>query len=376
MIEDIAESDKLDGCPHPRKTLNIFGHKEAQSSILNAIKINKIHHAWLLCGPKGIGKATLAWKIARSLLISKSTSINDNDTEFSNKLEIPENNPIYKRTLALTEPKLHLLRKNWNLKTEKFSQNITIDDIRSLKKFFSLSSTDKGRRVVIIDSADDLQTASANALLKILEEPPVNTTILIISHNPSMLLPTIKSRCRLLKLKPLNSDDLQCGIHQALELESGIDDCILELAHGSVGNAIHLLNNNGLEIYKSLCTLFSTKSGLDRVKAIELASKATNKNSRQYFDILISMIVIFTNRLALFGAGAPPQNEAIENEFQVLQHLAPNLGSARIWCEHLQAILNSAVKANKLNIEPSSVILDLLLKLDQIAQKIQLTERN
>ena len=286
MIEDIAESDKLDGCPHPRKTLNIFGHKEAQSSILNAIKINKIHHAWLLCGPKGIGKSTLAWKIARSLLISKSTSINDNNTEFSNKLEIPENNPIYKRTLALTEPKLHLLRKNWNLKTEKFSQNITIDDIRSLKKFFSLSSTDNGRRVVIIDSADDLQTASANALLKILEEPPVNTTILIISHNPSMLLPTIKSRCRLLKLKPLNSVDLQSGVHQALEIESGVDDRILELAHGSVGNAIHLLNNNGLEIYKSLCTLFSTKSGLNRVKAIELASKATNKNSRQYFDIL------------------------------------------------------------------------------------------
>ena len=149
----------------------------------------------------------------------------------------------------------------------------------------------------------------------------------------------------------------------------------MELAHGSVGNAIHLLNNNGLEIYKSLCTLFSTKSGLDRVKAIELASKATNKNSRQYFDTLISMIVIFTNRLALFGAGAPPQNEAIENEFQVLQHLAPNLGSARIWCEQLQVILNSAVKANKLNIDPSSVILDLLLKLDQITQKIQLTER-
>ena len=88
------------------------------------------------------------------------------------------------------------------------------------------------------------------------------------------------------------------------------------------------------------------------------------------------MIVIFTNRLALFGAGAPPQNEAIENEFQVLQHLAPNLGSARIWCEQLQVILNSAVKANKLNIDPSSVILDLLLKLDQITQKIQLTERN
>ena len=87
------------------------------------------------------------------------------------------------------------------------------------------------------------------------------------------------------------------------------------------------------------------------------------------------MIVIFTNRLSPFGAGAPPKNEAIENEIQVLQHLAPNLGSARIWCEQLQVILNSAVKANKLNIDPSSVILDLLLKLDQITQKIQLTER-
>ena len=370
MIDETPESDKTDGCPHPRKTLNLFGHKKAQTEILDALKNEKIHHAWLVCGSKGIGKATLVWKMARTLLTMDPLATISNHSNSPTNLNVAIEHPIYKRTLALTEPKLHLLRRNWDPKTERFRQSITIEDIRALKGFFNLSSTDDGRRVVIIDSADDLQTAGANALLKVLEEPPAKTTILIVSHNPSRLLPTIKSRCRILNLKPLGYKDLQQGIAQVLEMDNKINDSISELANGSIGNAMHLLNNRGIETYESLCQLFGLSPSFDRPKAIELTSELTRKNSEQNFDILISMLNIFINRLALTGAGAPPQVEVVQSEFNILNKLSPNLSSAKIWSELGQNILNNAIKAKTVNLEPSSVILDLFLKFDNIISKI------
>ena len=370
MIDETPEADKLDGCPHPRKTLNLFGHKKAQTEILNALKNKKIHHAWLVCGPKGIGKATLVWKMARALLTLEENAKNSENSNSAANLNVAINNPIYKKTLALTEPKLHLLRRNWDLKTEKFRQSITIEDIRALKGFFNLSSTDDGRRIVIIDSADDLQIAGANALLKILEEPPAKTTILIVSHNPSQLLSTIKSRCRILNLKPLASTELQLGIDQALGIDSEINTSISELANGSIGDAIHLLNNRGIEIYERLCILFGSSPSLDRPKAIELASELTKMKSEESFYILISMLNIFINRLALTGAGASPKVEIIQNEFSVLTKLSPNLSSAKIWSELGQKILNDAIKAKSVNIELSSVLLNLFLKFNNIANKI------
>jgi len=370
MIDETPESDKTDGCPHPRKTLNLFGHKKAQTEILDALKNEKIHHAWLVCGSKGIGKATLVWKMARTLLTMDPLATISNHSNSPTNLNVAIEHPIYKRTLALTEPKLHLLRRNWDPKTERFRQSITIEDIRALKGFFNLSSTDDGRRVVIIDSADDLQTAGANALLKVLEEPPAKTTILIVSHNPSRLLPTIKSRCRILNLKPLGYKDLQQGIAQVLEMDNKINDSISELANGSIGNAMHLLNNRGIETYESLCQLFGLSPSFDRPKAIELTSELTRKNSEQNFDILISMLNIFINRLALTGAGAPPQVEVVQSEFNILNKLSPTLSSAKIWSELGQNILNNAIKAKTVNLEPSSVILDLFLKFDNIINRI------
>ena len=217
---------------------------KAQDEFGKAVRNKKIHHAWLLTGPKGIGKATLAWKMAHYLLsLSSNDALNSEISSFK-QLNIQQDDPISKRISALSEPKLKLLRKTWDPKTEKFRQSISIDDVRGIKQFFNLSSTDDGQRVVIIDSADDLQNASANALLKILEEPPKRTIILIISHNPNTLLPTIKSRCRKLNLLPLNNEDLKLGLSQAIGPDDPVGDDIYALSEGSIGNAITLLNNN------------------------------------------------------------------------------------------------------------------------------------
>ena len=133
---------------------------------------------------------------------------------------------------------------------------------------------------------------------------------------------------------------------------------------------MHLLNNRGLEMYESLCKLFNSLPNLDRPKAIELASELTKKKSDQNFEILISMLNVFINRLALTGAGASLQVEIMQSEFDILNKLSPNLSSAKIWSEFGQNILNDAIKAKNVNLEPSSVILDSFLKFDNVTNKI------
>ena len=369
MSDTFPESDCLEGLPHPRETRLLFGHLKAQDEFAKAVTNKKIHHAWLLTGPKGIGKATLAWKMAHYLLsLSSNNALNSEISSFT-RLNIQQDDPISKRISALSEPKLKLLRKTWDPKTEKFRQSISIDDVRGIKQFFNLSSTDDGQRVVIIDSADDLQNASANALLKILEEPPKRTIILIISHNPNTLLPTIKSRCRKLNLLPLNNEDLKLGLSQAIGPDDPIGDDIYALSEGSIGNAITLLNNNGIKIYSQVCDIFSDAPKMNRVNILEIISDVTKSKSDDYFKTLISMISIFIRRLAKTGASGLPEAEIGKNEFTTLKRLSPNLTQARLWSEESQDIFKTALISKNVNLDPSSIILDLFLSFNNIALK-------
>ena len=369
MSDTFPESDCLEGLPHPRETRLLFGHLKAQDEFAKAVRNKKIHHAWLLTGPKGIGKATLAWKMAHYLLsLSSNNALNSEISSFT-QLNIQQDDPISKRISALSEPKLKLLRKTWDSKTEKFRQSISIDDVRGIKQFFNLSSTDDGQRVVIIDSADDLQNASANALLKILEEPPKRTIILIISHNPNTLLPTIKSRCRKLNLLPLNNEDLKLGLSQAIGPDDPIGDDIYALSEGSIGNAITLLNNNGIKIYSQVCDIFSDAPNMNRMDILEIISDVKKSKSDDYFKTLISMISIFVRRLAKTGASSLPKTEIGRNEFTTLKRLSPSLTQARLWSKESQDIFKTALLSKNVNLDPSSIILDLFLSFNNIALK-------
>ena len=189
--EDIPEPDRVPGAPHPRHTDRVIGQDNAIAEFMEAAQGGRLHHAWLLTGPRGVGKATLAWAIARWMLSGASGPFGATDT------------PEARRVAALSEPRLHLVRRPWDDKAGRLSAQITVDEIRRLLSFFHLSAAEGGRRVAIIDAADDMNLAAANALLKVLEEPPADALILKIAHQPAGLLPTIRSRCRTLRLSPL-----------------------------------------------------------------------------------------------------------------------------------------------------------------------------
>ena len=249
------EPDRLETAPHPREARQLFGHATAEAEFLDAFNGDRLHHAWMITGPKGIGKATLAWRLARFLLATPDDDGGMFAAPPPETLDIPADHPVLRRMAALAEPRLFLLRRPWNDKTEKLSTQITIDETRKLKGFFQMSAADGGRRVVIIDAADDMNTAAANALLKALEEPPSRCFFLLITHQPARLLPTIRSRCRSLRLATLGADDLAWALDQA-GMETEDTAALHGLSQGSAGAAIRLAEAGGPALYGELVRLF------------------------------------------------------------------------------------------------------------------------
>ncbi len=219
------ETDKEPEAPHPRETFSFVGHDAQEQALADALSGGRMHHAWLLAGAKGLGKATLAYRFARVALGAKPIG--------GRPLDVDPEHPVARRVAALSHPDLFVLRRSLN-ERGKARREIVVDDARELGHFFSLAPSEGGMRVAIIDSADDLNPNAANAILKTLEEPPARSVLLLVCHAPGAILPTIRSRCRRLALRPLPDAQVREAIGE------GADDTIVSLARGRPGRAIAL----------------------------------------------------------------------------------------------------------------------------------------
>lgn len=369
---DRPEPDRIDGAPHPRETAKVFGQDPAIATFLSAYNSKRLHHGWLICGPRGVGKATLAWKTAAFLLATPTddggmfgAALSTPDT-----LDIPSDHPVAHHIHAGSEPGLLVLRRPYDEKTKKLKKVITVDEVRGLNRFFSLSATDGGHRVVIVDCADEMNPNAANALLKQLEEPPKNTTLLLISHQPSALLPTIRSRCRELRLAPLNGEDMARALAQA-GIETGNDTSALsELGGGSVGEAVRNINLGGLTMYREIIGLAGTLPNLDRARTLKLAEAAASRGADAKLDLLFGLIDLFLMRLARCGAtGTPPAVNVAQNEGEILRRLAPNATMARAWAEVAQEIGGRVRHGRAVNLDPAALVLDTFFKIRHTAAR-------
>jgi DNA polymerase-3 subunit delta' len=366
--DTLPEPDRLEGAPHPRETGALYGHAAQESDILQAFSSGRLHHAWMLTGPKGVGKATFAWRAARFLLARPDDDGGMFAAPPPESLDIPPENPVARRLRQLAEPRNFLLRRGPNDKETALSQIISVDEVRKMKSFFALSAADGGRRTAIIDSLDEMNTAAANALLKLLEEPPANVTLFLIAHQPAKLLPTIRSRCRELRLTPLNPQDLADALTQAggdIAPEDRV--ALAELSGGSVGEAFRLTNLDGLRLYSALTRLFSTLPRMDRPQALALADLAAAKGAAETFDLLVTLIDLFLARLARHGATGATPPEAAAQEAQLLQRLSPDPHAARAWANLAQTLSSRARRGKAVNLDPAALLMDMLLKVDETA---------
>jgi DNA polymerase-3 subunit delta' len=232
----------------PRETFALFGHDQAEQALLEAYKSGRIAHAWLIGGPPGIGKATLAFRFARFVLAHPDPHAAAVQTATS--LAVGADNVVARRIAAQAQGDLRVLERVLNEQTGKLYTNIRVEDVRRVVSFFGGTAGEGGWRIAIVDAVDDLAREGANALLKVLEEPPARTLLLLLSHSPGRELPTIRSRCRRVLLRPLKQED----VVRALATATGRDTDDEELAQaaessdGSVSRALALLDGPALAL--------------------------------------------------------------------------------------------------------------------------------
>ena len=203
------ESDRVEDQAHPREVYDLMGQDAALALAARAIRSGRPPQAWLLGGPPGIGKATLAYRIARYLL--RYGAVGDGPEN----LAVPKTDIVARQVEAESHPGLLVLKRREGDRG-RLQTVLSVQEVRKLESFFGLTSGAGGWRVVIVDTADDMNDQAANALLKVLEEPPRRAIILVLSHSPGRLLPTIRSRCRRLELRPLPPDILQGALARLL----------------------------------------------------------------------------------------------------------------------------------------------------------------
>jgi DNA polymerase-3 subunit delta' len=261
LSEAPEEADRLAGAPHPRDTRHLYGHAEAERAVLAAWAQRRLPHAILIGGPEGIGKATLAYRLARFVLASGAGN------RTADSLDVPPEHPASRQVSAQSHPDLLVLRRRLNEETKRPRTEILIDDVRRTVTFFGSTAGLGGYRVAIVDSAEELNANGANALLKVLEEPPPLSLLLIVSHAPGRLLPTIRSRCRRLLLRPLSVADVERALTDIAANDPDLPrDQIPEAARaggGSVRHALEFLLGESLEVRDLTARL------LDRLPAID-----------------------------------------------------------------------------------------------------------
>ena len=351
--EAIPEADRAGDAPHPRLTRRLYGQAAAEAAFLDAWNGGRPHHAWLLTGPRGVGKATLAWRIARFLLADPP--------RLAATLDVADGHPVLARIRALSEPRLMLLRRPWDEKRRRLRAEITVEEARRLAPFFGLAAG--GRRVVIVDAADDLNRSASNAILKLLEEPPAGATLLLVSHQPTRLLPTIRSRCRVLRLAPLGADDLAGAVRDAGGTTEAAGGLAL-LAEGSVGEALALAET-GEAVYAALVRLFGAP--MDHGAARRLADSCAGRAGEPRLEAVLALVPRLLHRAARAGTLAPGP-EAVPGEAATLARLAPDLQAARRLAEAAPALAARGAHGRAVNVEAAALVWDQLAGVETAAR--------
>jgi DNA polymerase-3 subunit delta' len=234
------DSDRVEGFAHPRENFALLGQGVALGRAARAIRSGRPPSAWLITGAPGVGKATLAYRIARYLLAFGATDAGPED------LDVARDHAAARQMMAQSHPGLLVLKRAINQKTGKLMTVLSVDEIRRLADFFGMTSGAGGWRVAIVDTADDMNDNAANALLKMLEEPPANAMLLLLSNTPGRLLPTIRSRCQRLDLRPLDDGLLEKALAEQLPETTAAERASLaRLSGGSIGAALTLATGDG-----------------------------------------------------------------------------------------------------------------------------------
>jgi DNA polymerase-3 subunit delta' len=276
--------------PAAASATRLIGHEAAEKSFLSALEAGRMPHAWLITGPKGVGKATLAFRMARALLAAPAEAPADAGGLFGDApkpaatLDMAPEHVVFRRLAELAHSDFRLLRRALNDKG-KLRSEIVIEDVRATIDFLRLTPAEGAWRVLIVDAADDLNRNAANALLKILEEPRPRTVLILVSHAPGRLLPTIRSRCRRLTLSPLPEAVMEAELKaRAPELQGEDLRLVAALAEGSLGHALTLVESEALGLFHEIAGLLLQWPRAETAALHKLADRIGGRGTEQTFE--------------------------------------------------------------------------------------------
>lgn len=298
----MAEDEAPSAIP-PRDNPDLAGHDAAERQLMRSFRSGRMHHAWLITGPAGIGKATLAFRLARWIFAQGQGRRPGDEAS----LRIDPAHPVFRLVASGGHPDLRVLQREVNEKTGRLRTEISVDQAREAIRFLQLTPALGGWRIVIIDPVDDLSTEAANALLKALEEPPARGLFLLVNHAISRALPTIRSRCQRLVLQPLGADAVAGIVAKAMpDLPAEEHAELARLSDGSPGRAFAMAAAGGLALLHELEALLAKLPALDAA-ALERLTEKTARAGEEATAVLRDLVLWWLAEKVKAGAAGAPR---------------------------------------------------------------------
>jgi DNA polymerase-3 subunit delta' len=364
------DADLFEGFRSPRQTGSaavlqnavIYGFSNLRTQILEQFEAGQLHHAWLLRGPRGVGKASFVYEIACHLLSGR----NNADEAIANTA---------RHVKSGAHPRFAELRPTWHEKTKKFRTGISVDDSRKLQWFLNLSASDGGWRVVMVDSVDALTREAANALLKVLEEPGAKTVFFILSHGEKPPLPTIISRCRTVDCRALNASEAQraflaadtLGRFGKREWDRLAPLAAMDGGHFSPGAAIRYALIDGPAIYQELISILRGLPHLDAGRLDRFTGSVSRRAGADRFAAVTALLPLLCERMAKAALLSEEAIGLCPIERGLAQRWANTLDCARFWAEAASICRHIFADQALLNLDPGRTILDIARRLEEEA---------
>jgi DNA polymerase III subunit delta' len=355
--------------PAPRENPSLSGHEGAEEELLQAFILGRLPHGLLITGPHGIGKATLAFRFARFLLSQEAEPSTGGlfTQTLPTSLALPPEHPVFRRVASNGHADLLTVERGIDPKRKRERTEIVVQDTRAIAAFLHLTPAEGGWRIVIVDTADEMNRNAANAVLKILEEPPNRAILILVSDNPGRLLPTIRSRCRRLALRPLTDAvvaDLLGRYHPDLSASDRV--ALMELAEGSIGHAIELAEEGGLALHRRLLDLLGRLPELDGAELHAFAEAVARWGSEDAFKVLAELLPATLAR-SIAKAAQSDAGAAGEGGEAKLAKLMARRGLDR-WVEVWEKIAELFAQADVVNLDRKQVVLNAFFALEEAAR--------
>lgn len=345
------------GPPAPKANPEFHGHAAALAALSHALTSDRLPHAWLLGGRQGIGKATLAYRFARALLAGPSA--------VDQTLTLAVDHPVFRQVAAGSHPDLRVIQAERDARTGKVKPEITVDTVRAATASLHTTAAEGGRRVILIDEVERLNRNAANALLKPLEEPPAGAVLILISHRPGKIAPTLRSRCAKLLLGPLDEAVIVDALakHDG-DVSSERRQAAARLAQGSLGRALELADGDWIGLYQRLVQCLVTEPA-DQRALQEVMRDLARRGGTHGFAAPIGLIQELMGRLvrARHGRLGPP---IFAEEPELIGRLA-DLRPLDRWASLWEKIARLAAAVDGLNLDHTQALLQILTRFTPVS---------